>query len=164
MVLTGYHSYTRQSQLTPSSIIWVKMSLVLTRIWSLKIGIVVFQVSRSRFALILPEWMICPSIPRSVEQGILKNFNLWWMTPRQNLKHKLDFDISLWKTTGSTHTAGKIVHIQTTKCRLAEDFLDSKQHRCSKIWCIDVLRFDVYHESASKGKVFQNISNKKVFQ
>ena len=86
------------------------------------------------------------------------------MTSRQNLKHKLNFDISLWITTGSTHTAGKIVHIQTTKCRLAEDFLDSKQHRCSKIWCIDVLRFDVYHESASKGKVFQNISNKKVFQ
>ena len=66
--------------------------------------------------------------------------------------------------TGGTHTAGKIVDIQTTKCRLAEDFLDSKQHGCSKIWCTDVLRFDVYHESASKGKVVQNISNKKVFQ
>ena len=29
---------------------------------------------------------------------------------------------------------------------------------------IDVVRLDVYHDRASKGKVLQNISNEKVFQ
>ena len=50
--------------------------------------------------------------------------------------------------TGRTHTAGKIVHIQTIECRLAEDFLSSKEHRCSKIWCIPWERLE--RQSCSK--------------
>ena len=70
------------------------------------------------------------------------------MTSRQNLNHKMNFDITFWKMTGRTHTAGKIVHIQTIKCRLAEDFLSSKEHRCSKIWCIPRERLE--RQSSSK--------------
>ena len=140
--LTRYHNYSHQSPLRPSAIIWVKMSLALIRIWSLKIRISVFQVCCSRFALILPYWIVCPNIPRSPHQGIHKNLNLLSMTSRQNLKYKLNFDISFWNMMGRTNTAGKIIHIQTIKGRLAKDFLTNKQHRCSKIWCIPRERFE----------------------
>ena len=136
MALTRYHNYSHQSRLRPSSIIWVKMSLALMRIWSLEIHISVFQVFWSRFAPILQEWMVCPNIPRSLQEGVHKNFNLSWITFRLNLKHKLNFDISLLKMMGRRHTSEKIVHIQTTKRRLAENLVTSKQHRCCKIWCI----------------------------
>ena len=51
---TRYHNYSHQTRFRPSCIIWAKISLALTSIWSLKVGISLFQVCWSTFAHIFP--------------------------------------------------------------------------------------------------------------
>ena len=78
-----------------------------------------------------------PDESRSTNGDELVEFELWWKTVKDDGQNVHSWiNISL---TGS-------VHIQATKCRLAEDFVRSKQYGFREVCCVP-------HDSASKGKV-----------